>query len=1331
MQDRIAPYLVALYQAVIIVAFAAIAILAYRWFHTPFIGAFLEHTLVFNAMEPTRPGTWNAKNLGLDFGHQLISIDGQDIRSVREYIDKLETYAVGDVVALSVLTPEGEIRDVEITLQRFPTPDRMAFMVIPYCIGLIYLISGLWVLSLRRADSSGRSFALLTASVAISTAGLFEISTTNYLTYIWTFSLAMGGGALINLALVFPQEARWMKRWPYLSWIGYVITLLLTIAAFPTLYDYDNPLAYIVSWRVEYIFLGAAALVFMSLTLIRRYKSTFPIVRQQGVAIMWGAILSFTPITIWFFGTATRPDMAFSIYLLLPLAIFPIAVGYAILRYRLINTDYLFSRAVLYALLTIIVVGGYALLVGGMSLVLGSVLTATNPYLIGMLVFLLAVFLNPVRTGLQSLVDTVFFKGQKVYRDRIQSFNQELNPVMELSTILDLLRQYVERSLMPTQLHIFVHDSVRDHFVATPDETERPTSDIRFAANSALPQMLASRNTFIFLGDDTELPSDLQPEKARIALLGAQLFIPLPGRSDKVIGFMALAPRLSGEPFTSMDLNLLTSLSDQAAMSVERAQVVADLERRVHEMNVLIRVAQGINITLRFDDILELIYAQANRLIPSRDFWIMLYDDAADNFHYAFYLEDDKRLLKHEHRPLIGEQYLSQAIVRSRRPIVADDYERECRKRGIEPQVDGLYAWVGVPLNAGAVTFGAMSMGSRDPSTVYSSEQVELLQAIADQTAGAIVKTRLLEESERSARQLRLLNEVGRNLTSTLDLPNLLDQILDSAVEIINCEAGTLFLVDEDTGELVFEVVKGPVAEELVGRRLPPGTGHVGKTIETRSPAIVNAACNTTEWAKNPDKQTGFKTRDLLLIPMFVKDSVVGVIEAINRCDGLPFTKDDQDLLTTFTSQAAIALENARLYTLTDQKLADRVDELSVMQRIDRELNASLEINRAMNITLDWAMRRSEADAGLVGSVDDDGLHVVVHQGYAAELDPYRDSPLPIELPALQKAIEDEKTQQFSRSSLNVEIGVDDYCLLEDAQRQIVIPIRREAQVIGILMLECRRDEPWSSDIQEFLSRLSDHAAIAISNAQLFTQVQAADIAKSDFVSLVSHELKTPMTSIRGYTDLLLGGAVGPVNEAQVNFLGTVRSNVNRMATLVSDLADISRIEAGRLRLEFEAFDISDIVDEVSRSQGQSFKEKEQPLDLQIPDDLPQVWGDRTRIVQVLTNLVSNANKYTPQGGIITIKAEHTTNRWDPDGAPDVLCVAVKDNGIGMTPEDQEQIFTKFFRSEDQKARESPGTGLGLNITRYIVEIQGGKIWFESEYRKGTTFYFTIPIAEV
>jgi signal transduction histidine kinase len=1327
--------LVVVYQFVALIALLVIALNAYAYFQIPFIGSLVEQTLVINGTDSVQKGTWEAKNKGLTFGHQILAIDGGKVSTLDDFLNTLKTYQAGDEIELTVvnlLEPGAQPFTVPLKLSVFPSADRIAQVLIPFVIGLVYLGTGLWVLSLRRYDAAGQIFALFTASVAVVVAGSFEISSTARLSLLWTFSLGMAGSSMIYLSLLFPQEFAIVHRRPYLGLLSFIPAILLTVWAIPALHDFENPLSYVEPWRYAYIFAGLTIILFLGVGVFRRYTSASPIVRQQSQIILLGAALAFLPLAIWFLLTSGNQDIIFSPLLFLPLTIFPIAVGYAILRYRLLATDYIFSRGVLYALLMVLTVAGYVLLVGGLSLIFGGSIRADSPIAIGLMVFLLALLFNPVREHLQRVIDKLFFRGQQAYQERAETFRQELTPAMSFDQILRLLRRYIDDTVMPEQLHIFIWDVVRDFYVPRPDENGRPTTDIRFPVNAALPQVLSKDHEYIFIREGDALPASLESDRARLALLGAQLFIPLPGREQNILGFLALTPRKTGEPYNLRDLDLLKSFCDQSALSLERAQVISDLERRVTEMNTLIRVAQGINITLQFDDILELIYAQTNRLIPSRDFWIMLYDPENEIFQYAFYLEDDRRLLERERQYIFADQYLAQIVIRRGRAINTDDYVRECRLNGLQPAVEGLYAWAGVPLNAGATTIGSMSLASRDPTVTYSDEQIALLQAVADQAAGAIVKARLLEDPERSARQLALLNEVGRNLTALLDLPSLLDQILESAIEILNCEAGTLFLVDEETGELIFEVVKGPVAGELVGRRLPPGTGHVGRSVDTGEPAIVNEVRTTSAWSDDEDQKTGFKTRDLLLVPMRVKGRVVGVVEVINRRDQMPFTREDQDLLTTFTSQAAVALENARLYTLTDQKLAARVDELSVMQRIDRELNATLDVSRSMQITLDWALRQTGADAGLVGLVEPQGIRVMASWGYADELEPYQDQWLPLDLPGLKAAVEMVFTQQITREDLLAEDeeGMGDFGLLADSRSQVVVPIRREDEVIGVLMLESRQSDVWTEDTQVFLSRLTDHAAIAISNAQLFAQVQAADLAKTEFVSQVSHELKNPMTSMRGYTDLLISGAVGPVTEAQKNFLQTIRANVNRMATIVGDLADISRIESGHLKLEFKAVQISDVVDEVQRAQQHNVNEKNQALETRIPEDLPAVWGDRTRLVQILINLVSNANKYTPEGGRIVIEAERAENRWDPDGAPDVVRISVIDNGLGMTPEDQAKIFTKFFRSDDPKAREAPGTGLGLNITRNLVEMQGGKIWFESEYGQGTTFSFTVPVAE-
>ncbi|MFL7791745.1 MAG: histidine kinase N-terminal 7TM domain-containing protein [Anaerolineae bacterium] len=237
---------------------------------------------------------------------------------------------------------------------------------------------------------------------------------------------------------------------------------------------------------------------------------------------------------------------------------------------------------------------------------------------------------------------------------------------------------------------------------------------------------------------------------------------------------------------------------------------------------------------------------------------------------------------------------------------------------------------------------------------------------------------------------------------------------------------------------------------------------------------------------------------------------------------------------------------------------------------------------------------------------------------------------------------------------------------------------------------------------------------------------EAANQAKTDFISVVTHELRSPMSAIHGSATLLADEGAGPVNTEQAEFLDIIEFNTKRMITLVTDLNDISRIESGRILLRFEAIPMNQIVEDVVNSTQAQIQEMRHSLKIKVPDDLPPVWGDRTRLGQVLSNLVSNACKFTPECNEITIRVEHIADQ----GNPDVVHVSVKDNGLGIRAEDQHKIFQKFFRAKDEEVSEIPGTGLGLSIAKNLVEMQGGQIWFESEYRKGTTFHFTVPVAE-
>ncbi len=241
---------------------------------------------------------------------------------------------------------------------------------------------------------------------------------------------------------------------------------------------------------------------------------------------------------------------------------------------------------------------------------------------------------------------------------------------------------------------------------------------------------------------------------------------------------------------------------------------------------------------------------------------------------------------------------------------------------------------------------------------------------------------------------------------------------------------------------------------------------------------------------------------------------------------------------------------------------------------------------------------------------------------------------------------------------------------------------------------------------------------------------EASDQAKSEFMSVASHEMRTPITSIKGYTDLLARSTVGPINDTQADFLATIRTNADRIALLVSDLSDIARIESGRLNLELSMVTIPGVIRDAVEGMRTQVEEKNQVLSVDVPDDLPPVRADHERLVQVVSNLVSNAHKFTPEGGRIAVRAGRESRpgcRGDEMKEPGIF-VAVEDNGIGIRVEEQDKVFEKFYRSEDRKASEIPGSGLGLSIAANLIEMQGGEIQLESVFREGTTVRFTLPV---
>lgn len=311
-------------------------------------------------------------------------------------------------------------------------------------------------------------------------------------------------------------------------------------------------------------------------------------------------------------------------------------------------------------------------------------------------------------------------------------------------------------------------------------------------------------------------------------------------------------------------------------------------------------------------------------------------------------------------------------------------------------------------------------------------------------------------------------------------------------------------------------------------------------------------------------------------------------------------------------------------------------------------------------------------------------------------------------LPESQALLIDELPQADRLMNHVVALAADD----------VSDPIGVGEEIVEIAGLEPRFFQVYTAPVQGENSGSVIGRIIALRDV---TRERELDKMKTEFISVVSHELRTPLTSIKGYTDLLLSGAAGEASELQREFLGIIQSSTTRLSNLINDILDISRIESGKIDIKHEPIDYREIVADTLRLMRAAADEKQIVMDASLPESMPPVRGDTDKVTQVLTNLVSNALKYTPPGGWIKVLLEVTGD------ASVTTCVA--DSGVGIAPEDQKKLFQKFFRADNSSTREAGGTGLGLVIAKTIVELLGGAIWIESELGRGSKFYFTLPLS--
>ncbi len=519
---------------------------------------------------------------------------------------------------------------------------------------------------------------------------------------------------------------------------------------------------------------------------------------------------------------------------------------------------------------------------------------------------------------------------------------------------------------------------------------------------------------------------------------------------------------------------------------------------------------------------------------------------------------------------------------------------------------------------------------------------------------------------------LRALLTIADTAAQSLSTEKILSDTLDKSLEVLGFDVGYIRILDPEKKTMVGRVSKGLIAVS---------SGSVDLTDQSRR-HVANILFETQKPYISPDvrKDTTFKNRTMekqgvisaAYIPIISKKKTVLGTLVVGSRRLRKFSTEKISLLQTFGAQLGMALENAQLYNEVHrgkayiENLVENAADIILSTDLEDQI---LTWNRGAELTLGYSKEE------VIGK----RLSILLPPSRVHELAEMRAK---VELSGALRDIEVEGKRKG---------GAAIYLSLS------VSPITDvDGKIVGFLRV--------AKDVTE--------------KKRYERRLKELDKLKSDFVSNVSHELRTPLTAIKGSVDNMLDGLTGDLNEKQNRYLVRVKSNADRLARLINDLLDLSRIEAG-IKLNRTNLSLPTVAREVVESLGSVAAEKLISFEIECPDVNLTAWADPDRIVEVLTNLIGNAIKFTPTNGKVTLCLKRSGNEW--------VKISVADTGPGIPSDEANRIFDKFYQVTQPEKQKAMGTGLGLSITKALVEMHGGKIWLESEVGKGSIFSFILP----